>query len=71
MLSILAEVQKDGTFLKQMFDISAITPLVKQHPGSRKTSIGHFSLSEIEKIILDMTVVFLLLFREGLFTEKF
>lgn len=71
MLSILVGVQKDETFLKQMFDISAITPLVKQCSGSKKTSIGHFSLSEIEGIILYMTVVFLLLFGKGLFTENF
>lgn len=51
MLSILLEVQKDETFLKQMFDISAITPLVKWCSDSKKNSIGHFLPSKTEGII--------------------
>lgn len=72
MLSILLEVQKDETFLKQMFDISAITPLVKWY-SDFKNSIGHFSPSEIEGIKFNEVDVFfwllLLLFGEGLFTK--
>lgn len=51
MLSILVEVQKDGTCFKQMFEISAITPLVKWCSDSKKTSTGHFSLSKTEGIM--------------------
>lgn len=73
MLSILLEVQKDETFLKQMFDISAITPLVKWY-SDFKNSIGHFSPSEIEGIKFNEVdvccfLLLLLLFGEGLFTE--
>lgn len=47
-----------------MFDISAITPLVKWCWYSKKTSIGHYSPSEIKGIILDKVDVFLYLERD-------
>lgn len=66
MLSILVEVKKDGAFLKQMLDISAITTLVKWCSDSKKTSIGHFSLCEIEGIILNKFDVFFVIIWGGI-----
>lgn len=70
MLSIVAEVQKDGTCFWPMFDISAITPLVKWCSYSKKIPIGHFLPSEIEGILLDKIDVVLLVFGKGLFSEN-